>query len=46
VLGISCITNMAAGILPHPLTHDEVMITASRVSGQFMALVEQVVASI
>jgi purine-nucleoside phosphorylase len=46
VLGISCITNMAAGILPQPLTHDEVMITASRVSGQFMALVEQVVASI
>jgi len=46
VLGISCITNMAAGILPQPLTHEEVMITASRVSDQFMALLEQIVASI
>ena len=25
VLGISCITNMAAGVLPQPLVHDEVM---------------------
>ena len=25
VLGISCITNMAAGVLPQPLDHDEVM---------------------
>ena len=28
VLGISCITNMAAGVLPQPLDHDEVMETA------------------
>ena len=46
VLGISCITNMAAGILPQPLTHDEVMTTASRVAGQFMALLEQIVATV
>jgi len=46
VLGISCITNMAAGILPQPLTHEEVMTTATRVGDQFMALLEQIVATI
>jgi purine-nucleoside phosphorylase len=40
VLGISCITNMAAGVLPQPLDHSEVMETARRVRGQFMALLE------
>jgi purine-nucleoside phosphorylase len=44
VLGISCITNPAAGVLPAPLHHDEVMEVARRVSGQFMALLEAVVA--
>ena len=34
VLGISCITNMAAGVLPQPLNHAEVMATAARVRGQ------------
>ncbi len=43
VLGISCITNMAAGVLPQPLHHDEVMQTAARVKGQFIALLEGVV---
>ena len=38
VLGISCITNMAAGVLPVPLVHDEVMETARRVRSQFIAL--------
>ena len=40
VLGISCITNMAAGILPQPLDHSEVMETARRVRGSFIALLE------
>jgi purine-nucleoside phosphorylase len=40
VLGISCITNMAAGVLPQPLVHDEVMETARRVRGSFIALIE------
>jgi purine-nucleoside phosphorylase len=40
VLGISCITNMAAGILPQLLTQEEVMETASRVKGQFIGLME------
>jgi len=40
VLGISCITNMAAGVLPAPLNHDEVMETARRVKGQFISVLE------
>jgi purine-nucleoside phosphorylase len=43
VLGISCITNMAAGVLPQPLDHAEVMETTRRVRGQFIALLEAVV---
>ena len=39
VLGISCITNMAAGILPQKLTHAEVMETTNRVKETFTALV-------
>ena len=43
VLGISCITNMAAGVLPQPLDHAEVMETARRVRGQFIALLEGII---
>jgi len=43
VLGLSCITNMAAGVLPHPLNHEEVMATAQRVRGQFIALLEGII---
>ncbi len=43
VLGLSCITNMAAGVLPQPLDHAEVMETARRVRGQFIALLEGVI---
>ena len=43
VLGISCITNMAAGVLPQPLDHAEVMETAAKVRGQFIALLERIV---
>ena len=39
VLGISCITNMAAGILKQKLTHQEVMDTTARVQTQFTSLV-------
>ncbi|HUL72959.1 MAG TPA: purine-nucleoside phosphorylase [Vicinamibacterales bacterium] len=42
VLGISCISNMAAGILPQPLTEEEVIETTGRVRGQFIALLEGV----
>jgi purine-nucleoside phosphorylase len=40
VLGVSCITNMAAGVLPQPLHHDDVMETARRVRREFGALLE------
>ncbi len=40
VLGISCITNMAAGILPRKLTHQEVMDTTARVQEQFISLLQ------
>jgi purine-nucleoside phosphorylase len=43
VLGISCITNMAAGVLPQPLVHDEVVETAHRVRGSFISLLEGVI---
>src|SRR6266853_868571 len=38
VLAISCVTNMAAGILDKPLSHLEVLETAERVRGDFTAL--------
>jgi len=44
VLGISCITNPAAGVLPTPLHHDEVMEVARRVGDQFIRLLEAIVA--
>ncbi|WP_338551802.1 purine-nucleoside phosphorylase [Paenibacillus sp. KS-LC4] len=43
VLGISCITNMAAGILDQPLNHEEVMETAERVRSEFLDLVKGLV---
>ncbi|MBQ7455073.1 MAG: purine-nucleoside phosphorylase [Clostridia bacterium] len=46
VLGLSCLTNMAAGILDQPLTHQEVMETGARVRGTFRALVDGVIARI
>jgi len=43
VLAISCITNMAAGVLDQPLNHAEVMATAARVKDQFIGLLEGVI---
>jgi purine-nucleoside phosphorylase len=43
VLGISCISNMAAGVLPRPLIHTEVLETTRRIRGQFIALLEGVI---
>ena len=42
VLGISCVTNAAAGVLDKPLDHAEVMETAERVKGDFVALIRGV----
>jgi purine-nucleoside phosphorylase len=46
VLGISCVTNAAAGILDQPLDHKEVLETAERVKGQFIALLKIVISRI
>ena len=46
VLGISCVTNMAAGILDQPVNHQEVLDTAERVKGDFVGLLREVVGSI
>ncbi len=46
VLGISCVTNAAAGILDQPLNHIEVLETAERVKGQFIALLKAVIPKI
>ncbi len=42
VLAISCVTNMAAGILDQPLSHQEVMETGERVKTSFEALLQAV----
>ncbi|GER66082.1 purine nucleoside phosphorylase [Weizmannia acidilactici] len=42
VLGISCITNMAAGILDVPLNHEEVVKTANRVREDFLSYVKEI----
>ena len=40
VLGISCLTNMACGILDQPLNHEEVIEVASMVRAKFVNLVK------
>ena len=43
ICGISCITNMAAGILKQPLNHEEVQETADKAAADFQRLVTEVV---
>ncbi len=43
VLGVSCITNMASGILDQPLNHEEVIEVSSRVKGSFTTLISRVI---
>lgn len=45
VCGISCITNMASGILDAPLTHEEVKETANAVAETFSALMRAIIQS-
>ena len=45
VLGISCITNMAAGILDQPLSHEEVMETSEKVKTEFASLIRGITRS-
>jgi purine-nucleoside phosphorylase len=46
VIGISCITNKAAGITGEPLSHDEVTETATRVRSTFEGLLDGVLAAL
>lgn len=46
VLGIACITNMAAGMLPEKLMHEDVVETTARVREQFAQLVAGIVSGI
>ena len=43
VLGISCISNMAAGMLDQPLSHDEVIETTEKVREDFLKFVKEIV---
>jgi purine-nucleoside phosphorylase len=43
VAGISCVTNLASGISPHPLSHAEVLETTTMVAERFEKLVERFV---
>jgi purine-nucleoside phosphorylase len=46
VLAISCVTNMAAGIVDQPITHAEVLETGARVRASFEALLRAVIPQI
>lgn len=43
VLGISCVTNMAAGVLPEKLSHSEVIATTQRIEQQFVGFVKSLI---
>ena len=43
LLAISCITNLAAGISKHPLSHQEVMETGQMVEARFASLIRQII---
>jgi len=43
VLGISCITNLAAGVRPGPIDHRDVIENGRRVQRHFVALIENIV---
>ena len=45
ICGVSCISNLAAGISPHPLTHEEVKEAGDKAAPQFAELVRQSVAA-
>lgn len=46
VLGISCITNMASGILDQPLNHEEVVVTSLLVKDKFEGLILEILETI
>lgn len=46
VLGVSCISNMAAGVLNQPLSHKEVIETTEKVQDDFLKFVKEVIAEL
>jgi purine-nucleoside phosphorylase len=46
VIGISCITNQAAGISGQPLSHAEVTETAARVRATFETLLDAILGAL
>ncbi len=46
ICGISCISNLAAGISPHPLTHEEVKEAGDKAAPMFELLVRETIAEI
>jgi len=46
VLGLSCVTNMAAGILPEPLSHEDVVRVSAEVGPKFSALIKAILAKL
>ncbi|MYL46945.1 purine-nucleoside phosphorylase [Virgibacillus halodenitrificans] len=46
VLGVSCISNMAAGILDQPLTHEEVIETTQRVRDDFLRFIKKIISTL
>ncbi|WP_373892699.1 purine-nucleoside phosphorylase [Virgibacillus sp. CBA3643] len=46
ILGISCISNMAAGILDQPLTHSEVIETTEKVREDFLQFVKTIISKL
>jgi len=43
VLGISCVTNFAAGVTGAPMTEEEVLDTSAKATGRFSALIDAVI---
>jgi len=43
VLGISCISNMAAGVVQEPIVHDEVIAAMKRIRSSFISLLEGII---
>jgi purine-nucleoside phosphorylase len=43
VLGLSCITNLAAGILDEPLSSEEVIVAAGEASAKFVRLLSEII---
>ena len=46
MLGISCITNLASGMSPEPVTHEHVVEVTAQVAAKFGALVKAVIAKL